>query len=64
MILNSKLRKIANEITDSIYRIYYEELLNDEIPKDEWYSLVLKETIEYFSIIEEYEKCEKLLTLK
>ena len=64
MNFNPKLREAANEITDSIYRIYYEEIVNGEIPKDEYYPLVLDETIEYFSRIEEYEKCVKLETFK
>ena len=66
MILNNKIRKIAEEISDELYRIYYVQLLNDEISKDEYecYLLVLNDTIKYFSKIEEYEKCVELEKLR
>jgi hypothetical protein len=63
MILNSKLRKFAEETTDILYRIYYEQILNGEICLDiqkEYYFLIVNETNNYFLKIEEYEKCEKL----
>jgi hypothetical protein len=64
MIINNKVRKMAEEITDELFRIYYAQLLNDEISKDEYYLLVLNDTIKYFSKIEEYEKCVELEKLR
>ncbi len=55
---------MAEEITDELFRIYYAQLLNDEISKDEYYLLVLNDTIKYFSKIEEYEKCVELEKLR
>ena len=63
MILNPKLRKFADETTEILYNIYYEQLLNNEIPKDEYYSLLLNETIKFFEKNEEYEKCLELQKL-
>jgi hypothetical protein len=63
MILNLKLRKFAEETTEMLYNIYYEQLLNNEIPKDEYYSLVLNETVKFFEKNEEYEKCLELQKL-
>lgn len=63
MIINPKLKKISLELTDELYRIYYNQLVNNEIDKDEYYSQILKDTIEYFSKIEEYEKCSILTKL-
>jgi len=63
MILNSKVRKFAEETTDILYRIYYEQILNGEICLDiqkEYYFLIVNETKNYFLKNEEYEKCEKL----
>jgi nicotinic acid mononucleotide adenylyltransferase len=64
MILNNKIRKMSEEITDKLYRIYHIQLLNDEINKDEYYFLILNDTIKYFSKIEEYEKCVELEKLR
>ena len=64
MILNNKIRKMAIEITDELYRIYYTQLLNNEISKDEYYFQILNDTIKYFSKIEEYEKCSDLEKIK
>lgn len=67
MILNSKLRKFAEETTDMLYNIYYEQILNGEISPDiqkEYFSIILNDTIKYFENIEEYEKCIKLKTFK
>jgi hypothetical protein len=64
MILNNKIREMTIEITDGLYRIYYTQLLNDEICRDEYYFQILNDTIKYFSKIEEYEKCVDLEKLK
>jgi len=67
MILNPKLRKFAEETTDMLYNIYYEQILNGEISPDiqkEYYSSIVDDTLKYFLRIEDYEKCEKLLTFK
>jgi hypothetical protein len=63
MILNPKLRKFAEETTDMLYNIYYEQILNGEISPDiqkEYYSSIVDDTINYFLRIEEYEKCLEL----
>jgi len=62
MILNPKLRKFAEETTDMLYNIYYEQILNGEISPDiqkEYYSPIVDDTLKYFLRIEDYEKCEK-----
>jgi hypothetical protein len=67
MILDTKLRKFAEEITNMLYNIYYEQILNCEISPDiqkEYYSSIVEDTLKYFLRIEDYEKCEKLLTFK
>jgi hypothetical protein len=67
MILNPKLRKFAEETTDMLYNIYYEQILNGEISPNiqkEYYSSIVDDTLKYFLRIEDYEKCEKLLTFK
>jgi hypothetical protein len=67
MILNSKLRKFAEETTNMLYNIYYEQILNGEISPDiqkEYYSSIVDDTLKYFLRIEDYEKCEKLLSFK
>lgn len=63
MIINSKLRKFAEETTEMLYNIYYEQLLNGEIFRDEYYDLILTETIKFFEKNEEYEKCLELQKL-
>jgi len=63
MILDTKLRKFAEETTDMLYNIYYEQILNGEISPDiqkEEYSSIVDDTINYFLRIEEYEKCLEL----
>ena len=60
MIINSKLRKFAEETNEMIYNIYYEQLLNGEIGKDEYYDLTLNDTIKFFEKNEEYGKCLEL----
>lgn len=65
------------DIKKSIYNLYYQDLL--KMTKDEFFNktlsfenknvgyfniLLLKETIEYFTSIEEYEKCVDLIKLK
>lgn len=65
------------DIQHSIYELYFNDLL--KMHKDEFFDnspsfenknvghfnrLLLKETIEYFSNLEEYEKCSKLIKLK
>jgi hypothetical protein len=66
MILDTKLRKFAEETTDMLYNIYYEQILNGEISpdiqKEEYYSIV-DDTINYFLRMEEYEKCLELQKL-
>jgi hypothetical protein len=67
MILNSKLRKFAEETTNMLYNIYYEQILNGEISPDiqkEYYSSIVDDTLKYFLRIEDYEKYEKLLSFK
>ena len=67
MILNPKLRKFAEETTDMLFNIYYEQILNGEISLEkhkEEYSSIVDDTINYFLRIEEYEKCEKLKPFK
>jgi hypothetical protein len=66
MILDTKLRKFAEETTDMLYNIYYEQILNGEISPDiqkEEYSSIVDDTINYFLRIEEYEKCLELQKL-
>jgi hypothetical protein len=66
MILDTKLRKFAEETTDMLYNIYYEQILNGEISPDiqkEEYSSIVNDTINYFLKIEEYEKCLELQKL-
>jgi hypothetical protein len=63
MILDTKLRKFAEETTDMLYNIYYKQILNGEISPDiqkEYYSSIVDDTLKYFLRIEDYEKCEKL----
>ena len=63
MILDTKLRKFAEETTNMLYNIYYEQILNGEISPDiqkEEYSSIVNDTINYFLRIEEYEKCLEL----
>lgn len=65
MILNSRIRETVSELTDELYRIYYLQLLNGEIScDDEYYFIILNDTIKYFCRIEEYEKCVELEKLK
>jgi hypothetical protein len=66
MILNPKLRKFAEETTDILFNIYYEQILNGEISleKYEEYYYFVDDTINYFLRIEDYEKCEKLKPFK
>ncbi len=67
MILDNKLRKFAEETTNMLYNIYYEQILNGEISPDiqkEEYSSIVDDTINYFLRIEKYEKCQKLLSFK
>ena len=61
MIINSKLRKFAEETNEMLFNIYYKQLLNGEISKDEYYNLTLNDTIKFFEKNEEYEKCIELL---
>ena len=58
------VKEIIKQITDGVYRIYYKQLLNAEISKDRYYIQILDDTINYFSKIEEYEKCSDLERLK
>ena len=63
MIINSKLRKFAEETNEMLFNIYYKQLLNGEIAKDEYYDLVFNDTIKFFEKNEEYEKCLELQKL-
>ncbi len=66
MILDTKLRKFAEETTDMLYNIYYEQILNGEISPDiqkEEYSSIVDGTINYFLRMGEYEKCLELQKL-
>jgi len=66
MILDTKLRKFAEETTNMLYNIYYEQILNGEISPDiqkEEYSSIVDDTIKYFLRIEDYEKCLELQKL-
>ncbi len=66
MILDTKLRKFAEETTDILYNIYYEQILNGEISPDiqkEEYSSIVDGTINYFLRMGEYEKCLELQKL-
>jgi len=60
MIINYKLRKFAEETNEMLYNIYYKQLLNGEIGKDEYYDLTFNDTIKFFEKNEEYEKCLEL----
>jgi len=64
MIINARLRNFAEKTTETLFNIYYEQLLNGEITKDEYYDVVLDDTIKFFEKNEEYEKCLKLQSLK
>lgn len=56
--------QVINEINDGLYCIYYQQLLDNEITSvDEYYTLIVNDTIKYFSKLEEYEKCLKLSKL-
>jgi hypothetical protein len=65
------------DIKHSIYNLYYQDLLKmskneffDKTPSFEnknvgyFNTLLLKETLEYFINVEDYEKCVKLMNIK
>jgi len=74
---NVFFEQIKVEINDSLYNLYfndlmnmkYEDFYNNELSfenKTEGYYniLLLKETLEYYSNKEEYKKCAELIKLK
>jgi len=77
MAYNIVFTEATPDIKHSIYNLYYQDLI--KMSKDEFFdktpsfenrnvgyfnTLLLRETIEYFTNTEEYEKCSNLMKIK